>query len=223
VLLVSAKDGTPTATRRYVSPRRTAAAAETRTAVLDAARQLFAVRGWAGTGMRDVAREAGVAVETVYANFKSKPELLRAAFEAAIVGDALPIAIADRPEFAALGEGDLPTRARAAARFVRAIHERTRGLESALREGAAGDEMLAAFLAEGDARRRRDVETGTRLVAGRDVGETDYDGLWALLSMEFFHLLVDRRGWTADQYEDWLTDALVRLLGPVVENDEEGS
>jgi AcrR family transcriptional regulator len=220
---VNTKDATRTATRRYVSPRRAAAAAETRTAVLDSARRLFEARGWAGTGMRDVARDAGVAVETVYANFKSKPELLRAAYEVAIAGDNLPIAVVDRPEFAAMGEGDLPARARAAARFVRAIHDRTRGLEAALREGAAGDEMLADFLAEGDARRRRDVETGTRLVSGRDVGETVRDGVWALLSMELFHLLVDRSGWTPDRYEDWLTDVVMRLLGPGFDNNEEGS
>src|SRR5262249_3446206 len=118
---VSTKDGTRTETRRYVSPRRTAAAAETRTAVLDSARRVVGQRGWAGTGMRDVARDAGVAVETVYANFKSKPVLLRAAFEVAIAGDGQPVAVADRPEFAELGDGDLPTRARSAARFVRGV------------------------------------------------------------------------------------------------------
>jgi len=67
--------------RAYKSARRQQQAVNTRAEVLDAALLLFADRGWAGTGMRDVAREAGVSVETVYANFRSKSDLLMAAIE----------------------------------------------------------------------------------------------------------------------------------------------
>ena len=77
--------------RRYESPRRVEHAAQTRAAVLEAATALFGENGWAGTGMRDVARAAGVAVETVYANFGSKAELLLAALDVAVVGDTQPI------------------------------------------------------------------------------------------------------------------------------------
>ena len=91
--------------RSYRSPRRVEQAAQTRAAVLEAATRLFAERGWAGTGMRDVAREAGVAVETVYANFRSKPELLIAAVDVSVVGDDAPVALADREVFLVLGHG----------------------------------------------------------------------------------------------------------------------
>src|SRR6185437_12392475 len=70
-----AADGPMTAggpRRTYRSPRREQQAAETRSAVISAAAHLFAERGWAATGMRDVAGAAGVSIETVYANFKSK-------------------------------------------------------------------------------------------------------------------------------------------------------
>jgi AcrR family transcriptional regulator len=76
----------PTARRAYQSARRRQQAADTRKAVVDAATRLFGERGWAATGMRDVAREAGVSVETVYANFSSKGDLLMAAIDVAVVG-----------------------------------------------------------------------------------------------------------------------------------------
>ncbi len=94
--------------------------------MLEAATELFGQKGWVGTGMRDVARAAGVAVETVYANFGSKPELLLAAIDVAVVGDAQPIPLGERPEFAVLGRGSLSTRARARrASFVRSTNAPT--------------------------------------------------------------------------------------------------
>ena len=51
--------------RAYRSPRREQQAAETRSMVASAAARLFGERGWAATGMREVARAAGVSVETV--------------------------------------------------------------------------------------------------------------------------------------------------------------
>src|SRR2546425_12063349 len=96
--------------RRYESPRRRRHAAQTREVVLEAATGLFGQNGWAGTGMRDVARAAGVAVETVYSYFGSKAELLLAALDVAVVGDGRTIPLGERPEFAALGEGPHGTR-----------------------------------------------------------------------------------------------------------------
>ena len=45
--------------RRYRSPRRELQAEQTRTEIIAAATRLFTANGWAATGMRDVAREAG--------------------------------------------------------------------------------------------------------------------------------------------------------------------
>jgi AcrR family transcriptional regulator len=187
---------------------------QTREAIVTAATQLFGESGWASTGMRDVARAAGVAVETVYANFSSKAELLMAAVDVAVVGDSEPIALDQRPDFAALGRGSRADRAAAAARLVRDVHERTYALGKALREAAAGDADLATRLHEAEMRRRVNVEEGSRLVAGRALTDTKYDGLWALLSMELYQMLVERAGWTPERYEEWLADAIARLVTP---------
>jgi AcrR family transcriptional regulator len=60
----------------YSSPRREAAAAETRTAILEAARRLFAARGYAAVTVAQIAEAAGVAVPTVYASAGAKTAIL---------------------------------------------------------------------------------------------------------------------------------------------------
>jgi AcrR family transcriptional regulator len=208
-----------TTRRRYESPRRLQHVAQTRAAVLDAAIRLFGEKGWAATGMRDVARVAGVAVETVYANFGSKTDLLLAALDVAVVGDIEPIPLGERPEFAALGRGTRSARTHAAAGLVRQIHERTYGIGRALRDAAAGDAELAKRLAELEARRRISVEQGAHLIVGGPVTETARDGLWAVLGMEVYQLLVDRAGWTPERYEEWLADTIGRLLRSDVKSE----
>ena len=159
-----------------------------------------------------------MAVETVYANFGSKPDLLAAALDVAVVGDDASVALAERPEFAGIGRGSRPGRARAAACLARQIHERTYLLGKALREAAANDAQLAERLTQGENRRRINVEQAAELVAGRPVTVVERDGLWAVVSMQVYQLLVEVAAWSPRQYEDWLADTIDRLL----RSDEEG-
>src|SRR5579863_4125334 len=70
--------------RRYDAAGRRQAAARTRTAILDAARELFTERGYAATPMTAIADRAGVALDTVYAAAGRKPDLARLLIETAI-------------------------------------------------------------------------------------------------------------------------------------------
>src|SRR4051794_23140562 len=74
----------PRPTRTYHAPRRTAGAAETRQAILSAAKEQFEARGWAATTMRSIAMSAGVSPKTVEALFATKPALLEATLLAAV-------------------------------------------------------------------------------------------------------------------------------------------
>ena len=49
--------------RRYESPRRREQAAATRQAILETAERLFAKRGYVGTSVAEIAKEAGVALK----------------------------------------------------------------------------------------------------------------------------------------------------------------
>ncbi len=53
-----------------------------RTAILEAAEQVFAERGYDGASIADIARAAGAAKSVIYDHFASKAELHKAAFEA---------------------------------------------------------------------------------------------------------------------------------------------
>jgi AcrR family transcriptional regulator len=199
--------------RPYRSDRRQQQAAQTRELVLAAATTLFAERGWSSTGMRDVARAAGVAVETVYSGFGSKTELLLAAIDVSVVGDAEPVALSQRPEFAAIGVGDLDERIAAAARLVCGINQRTWGLRRALDEAARSEPHLAARLRELEVRRRDNIRDGVELVVGRGVDDETLDGLWVVMGADVFHLLTHFGGRSVDDYERWLATTAGRLLG----------
>jgi AcrR family transcriptional regulator len=201
------------ARREYHSPLRRTQAEHTRAVVLDAATRLFAERGWAGAGMRDVAGEAGVSVETVYSAVGTKAELLKQALDVAIVGDDEPVALTERPEFRAMSEGDLEARAAAAAALSATVHDRTVGLLRALREAAGGDPALAARLEEARSGHRATVHAGGALVAGRALDPTEADGIWAVLSVEVFELLTGSAGWSTQQYRRWVAGAVESLLG----------
>jgi AcrR family transcriptional regulator len=198
--------------RRYESPLRAAQAGQTRTAVLAAATSLFIERGWNGTGMRDVARAAHVSVETVYANFGSKAELLKQAIDVAVVGDTAPVPLAERDYFRRLGEGSPAERAAATAVLLATLHQRTARLYRVLNQAAAGDPQLGQLLAGNLRDERESVRQGAIAVAGRAVPDEDVDALFAILGTQVFLLLTETRGWTVPMYQSWVARTLFMVL-----------
>jgi AcrR family transcriptional regulator len=180
--------------------------------VLAAATSLFTDRGWSATGMRDIAREAGVAVETVYANFGSKTELLLTAIDIGVVGDAEPVPLSQRAEFAALGVGTFSDRVEAAARLLTGINRRTWRLRRALHEAAGSEPQLEAKLHDLEVRRRDNVRQGAEMVVGRPVEDDVLDGLWVVMGADVFALLTEIGGRSVDDYERWLVATIRRLL-----------
>lgn len=197
--------------RRYDSTLRQRIALQNRKAVLDAATVRFCERGWAAS-VRDIARAAGVSVETVYAHFGSKVDLLNQVVDVAVVGDDDPVALVDRPEFAALAMGNRRERVLTAAALNTAINQRTAPLFKALREAAAVEPVLARRLQGLRDSQRQTVHAALAMVAGREVAATQADGLWALLSQEVYELLVGGAGWTPARYQAWLAQAISTFL-----------
>lgn len=208
--LMAVTDGK--AARRYESPLRAQRAAATRASLIRAATDLFVAQGWAATGMRDVARAAGVAVETLYSHFPSKRALLDAVVDEAAAGDDAPVAIAERPEFLAMGRGSRAARIAAAASVAAAVNARTAPFAQLIREAAVTDPEIAAVLDATRERQRADVATGVGLVLGRPPTDAERDGVWAIVSPEVYLLLVHVTGWSVEQYRLWLTDTLARVL-----------
>ena len=130
----------PESKSRYHSPLRARQAAETRQAIIRAAIKLFRERGWTATTLPMIAREAGTSVDTIYATFGTKSDLLMAAVDVAIVGDDEEAAMIDRPDFALLGQGKKMERLRNGVRFTLGVYERSLPTLKALQEAAASDE-----------------------------------------------------------------------------------
>src|SRR5919197_5642353 len=86
----------PVKSRRYDSPRRREQAAATRLVILDAAERLFVRDGYAATTMAAIAREAGVALKTVYVVFDTKSGLLRALWHLRLRGDEADVSVMER-------------------------------------------------------------------------------------------------------------------------------
>ena len=200
------------ARRAYRSPLRAAQAGQTRLVILAAATRLFAEQGWAGTGMRDVARAAQVSVETVYANFGSKAQLLKQAMDVAVVGDDEPVPLSDRPEFRALAEGDARARAAATGRLMVNLRRRTARLQGVLQQAGPSDPELAEVLRAGRVTERQQFRDGLTAVAQRDVTDTEVDGIYAVLSNDVYLLLTGTCGWTDNAYESWVATTVARLL-----------
>src|SRR3954469_9619333 len=82
--------------RKYDSSRRQAQARETQRQVVQGARRLFIERGYAGTTIEQIAQEAGVATETIYATFSNKRAVLARLVQVSVVGDEKDVPLLER-------------------------------------------------------------------------------------------------------------------------------
>src|SRR5580704_1377060 len=132
--------------RRYDATRRRQAAARTRTAILDAARELFTERGYTATPMTAIAERAGVALDTVYASVGRKPELARLLIETAISGTDQAIPAEQRDYVRAVQAApDAETKIALYAAAVTAIAPRLAVVLAIIQQAAHTEPDLAAL------------------------------------------------------------------------------
>ena len=135
--------------RRYDATRRQQAAARTRAAILEAARELFAERGYAATPMTAIADRAGVALNTVYASVGRKPELARLLIETAISGTGQAIPAEQRDYVQAIRAApDAGTKIAIYAAAITATAPRMALVLSIIQEAARDEPGLAALWSE---------------------------------------------------------------------------
>ena len=193
--------------------RRAIQAEQTRTEIISAARRLFATQGYAPTSVKDIAREAGVSVQTLYDSVGSKADLVRRLNDL-IDSEARVFEIA----MTLPTETDPAALARMPARITRRIVERCSDI---LRTGldAARAEPDLAFVIEEGGRRHR---AGSRAVAERlhalgalDPNQTVEAAATTIASLADFRLaliLVDDHGFDFDAVENWVADMTVRAV-----------
>jgi AcrR family transcriptional regulator len=202
-----------TTKRAYNSSRRAAQAAQTRADVLAAAVEAFRESGWAGTTLNAVAARAGVAVETIYHAFGTKKRLLREAMDVAVVGDAEPIPLVDRPEWAEMQRGSRAERIAKGVALNTDIQERSAHVWRAIVEAAHSEPDVAAVQDEIEAGRAHDLKLGLELVLRKPVDGPVYDVLFALYGPETYVLLTERRGLSRAEYETVIAETTLKLVG----------
>lgn len=209
----------PVKPRRYDAPRRRQQALQTRGAVLDAARALFAERGYAATSITAIADRAEVSPETVYAVFGTKRALLAQLLDAAIAGGEGAMPVMDQPWVEEIRREPEPgRRLRLLARHGAAILERRAAVDEVVRGAAAADPEVAALWRRARAERfagQREllrIAVGGSALAPRMSLDEGAAVLFAIGSPETYLALVADRGWEPARFADWYADTLERLL-----------
>jgi AcrR family transcriptional regulator len=208
--------------RKYDSTRRQVQAGETRRQILDAAQKLFIEHGYAGATIEAIAKEAGVALKTVYAAFKNKWKILVTLLNNSSSNS---------------GEENIPMLERAGPKAVSQEHDQRRQLQM-FAQVVANNMERAAYISEimqVAAKTEADVDkmvqnlnkqrwqhmavavqqivTNGPLQEKMDAAHAT-DIVWTLTSPEVFLLLTRDRGWSKEKYAEWLADTLTRALLP---------
>lgn len=177
--------------------------------ILTTARRLFAESGYTGTSIRQIAREAGVAPQTIYSHFGSKAGVLRGLIDLLEEEAGL---IDLRAESQHLD--DPLELIQVLAKGSRQVRERCGDILTLLHSGASIDADIANARAE--AMRRNRIEIDAVIVqireAGRSLDAKATDVAIALMTDDVYHSLVTDAGWTPAAYEQWLTNSLAVLL-----------
>ena len=171
--------------------------------------------------MEAIAQEANVAVETVYASFGNKRNILSRLIDVSLVGDDEPTPFLQRPgPLAVQQEKDQHRQIQLFAAQMAEIMERVAPLFEVMRTAAKTEpdigEMLQRILDER-------VEGLKFFVSALMANGPLQDGLspddasetiWAISSGEVYMLMVIDRGWPVEKYRQWLATALTKLVLP---------
>ena len=183
----------------------------TRTRILDAARRLFFRDGYAATTLKSIAIEAGVAVQTVYAVFGSKPAILT----------ELRWMVVDLPEAdaARLEAMHAPTTADRLNRFAHSIRRRwelTGDIVQVNQDAARTDPAIRSEIEPAEDRRQAGIAAFVQALADDldlsiDVARTAAT-VDALTMYQLYAQLIQVHAWRADDYEAWLRSQLVATV-----------
>ena len=203
--------------RTYDSTRRRAQADGTRAAIVRAARDLFIERGYGHTTLADVARAAGVSVETIHKSVGTKAVLLHKAWDITVGGDNEDIVFHERPEVLAVRrEPDLARRLMLHAAFSTQTAQRIAPFQLMVQSAAGADPAAAAMLEEMG--RQRLVGIGVMAAEAAKTGQLAVsedecrDVIWSMTDGMLWHRLVNQRGWSNDRFADWLGHVWVDRL-----------
>jgi AcrR family transcriptional regulator len=212
-------DPVNTRTRPYHAPRRTAAAAQTREAILHAAKGQFEAHGWAATTVAAVAAGAAVSPKTVQALFGTKATLLAAAVDYAIAGDVAEVPVIARESARTVESApDAATMLDRHASHVAALNARSAGLAWAVESAARSSQLVTGLWEQMTAKRRFGAhwaattlltKSGHRPGLTLEQAERDF-----VIAMDWgtYRTLTGELGLTPGQIRDWIHSYYQRMF-----------
>lgn len=203
--------------RRYDSSQRRQQAQLNRQRVLRAARQRFLAQGYAATTIAEIARDAGVSVETVYKTFTTKAGVLKALFDVSVAGDDDPIPMVQRDVIQeVLNASEAARKLAIYAEHLASTMPGSAPVQLLARDGAASSPDAASVWRQ----IRQETLEAMRMFAA-DLAKTGQlrvsaavarDVLWTYHAPELYELLVLERGWSAARYGEFIARALTDAL-----------
>jgi AcrR family transcriptional regulator len=200
--------------RAYDASRRRASAEERRGRILQTARNLFGHYGYGATSIERIAGEAGVAVPTVYAIYRSKRALLFALLDQADARADVAGLLRDLNSAA----GNPRKQLRRLVSFTCRFYAQAGDIIDIARGAGSTNEDLLALWQEGEDRRLRgqkplaDAWDRSGALRKNINAKEALDILWAMTGADHYRLFVVDRKWSAARYEVWLENTLERLL-----------
>lgn len=201
--------------RRYDGSIRRARAEQVRERLLDTARQMLLGDGYAATTIPALADACGVSAESVYKRFPGKKALVRAVVKQALRGSR-PVAAEIRSD--ALAADDPQALLRGWGRLAAEVAPRVAPILLLVHAAALHDPDLTQLERELDEDRRARMTDNARRLAeaghlSADLSlERASDILWTYSSPQIYDLLVQRRGWSPDQYAAFITAGMAAHL-----------
>lgn len=161
-----------------------------------------------------------MAVQTVYATFGNKRTVLAELLDVAIAGDDERVVVNARDWMQPVWHAPTAAeRLRAYAAAVRRIMGGAGEVFAVVTAAAATDPDVVDLAETTEQRRRAGAAAVVESVSVAELRpglgpEAAVDLVWLLNGPAVYIHLVRRAGWTPDEYEAWLADALVRELLP---------
>jgi AcrR family transcriptional regulator len=199
--------------RVYNSESRNAQAKETRSQILSAAKKLFEKKGFEGVTIEDLASAADVSMPTIYALFKSKRGVLQA-----LIDDSFPAQQFTNIVDSSMRELNPQKRLSLSAKLARKIYDSEKSFMDLIRGASVLSPEFKELEREREERRfERQGEFVKQMVEGKMLAkgitlQKARDILWTLTGRDLYRLLVIERKWSADQYEKWLKELLIKSL-----------
>lgn len=183
----------------------------TRKQITDAARVLFAERGYVATTITTIAEAADIPAPTIYSALGTKSAIL-----AEIAARAVAVLDVEGSHREALAEEDPAKGLRRAMRLHRQQFDVMFDVIAIYQEAARTDpdtaEALRTILANRERVVRRHIEAiADQLAPGLSVSE-GVDIYLTLVLPEVYRTLVRERGWSPEKYEEWVGDNLIHQL-----------